>query len=88
MASIAQTQKSPDRVGILTAFRYPNFRLYFIGQTISLSGSWMQIVAQGWLVFNLTQNELWLGLVACAGGLPSLLLSPLAGVVVERIPSR
>ncbi len=88
MASIAQTQKSPDRVGILTAFRYPNFRLYFIGQTISLSGSWMQIVAQGWLVFNLTQNELWLGLVACAGGLPSLLLSPLAGVIVERIPSR
>lgn len=88
MATVAQVQTSSPRVGILSAFRYPNFRLYFIGQTISLSGSWMQIVAQGWLVFNLTQNELWLGLVACAGGLPSLLLSPLAGVVVERIPSR
>ncbi len=88
MASIAQVQTAPAPVRVLSAFQYPNFRLYFIGQTISLSGSWMQIVAQGWLVFNLTQNELWLGLVACAAGLPSLLLSPLAGVVVERLPSR
>jgi len=88
MASIAQAEPAKAPVRTLSAFQYPNFRLYFIGQTISLSGSWMQIVAQGWLVFNLTQNELWLGLVACAAGLPSLLLSPLAGVVVERLPSR
>ncbi len=88
MVSIAQPQTSPVSVRTLSAFQFPNFRLYFIGQTISLSGSWMQIVAQGWLVFNLTQNELWLGLVACAAGLPSLILSPMAGVIVERLPSR
>lgn len=91
MASIAQTQATPTpaaTVNTLSALRIPKFRLYFIGQTISISGTWMQTVAQGWLVFHLTQSELWLGLVACAAGLPSLLLSPLGGVVIERVPRR
>ncbi|MCC6897194.1 MAG: MFS transporter [Anaerolineae bacterium] len=91
MASMAQApaaESKPARVHNFSAFQFPNFRLYFIGQTISISGSWMQIVAQGWLVFELTKNELWLGLVACAAGLPSLILSPLAGVLVERIHTR
>src|SRR5215813_6142342 len=74
--------------GTLSALRFPNFRLYFIGQLISLSGTWMQIVAQGWLVFHLTQSELWLGIVACAAGLPALILSPFAGVIVDRFPRR
>lgn len=86
MASIAH--RSPLRAETLSAFRFPNFRLYFIGQVISLSGSWMQIVAQGWLVFHLTKDEFWLGLVACAAGLPSLVLSPVAGVFIDRLPRR
>lgn len=87
MASLAQS--SPGlQARTLSALQYPNFRLYFYGQLISLSGSWMQIVAQGWLVFNLTQSELWLGVVACAAGLPSLVLSPFAGVVVDRFSRR
>jgi MFS family permease len=72
----------------LSALRYTNFRLYFIGQVVSLSGTWMQSVAQGWLVFHLTQSELALGIVACAAGVPALILSPVAGVMVERIPRR
>lgn len=76
------------RTHTLAALRYPNFRLYFVGQLISLSGSWMQTIAQGWLVFQLTHDELWLGVVACASGLPSLLLSPFAGVIVDRMPRR
>jgi len=48
----------------------------------------MQTVAQGWLVFHITQSELWLGIVACAAGLPSLLLSPFAGVWVDRMSRR
>lgn len=76
------------QTGTLSALRYPNFRLYFFGQLISLSGTWMQGVAQSWLVFQLTRSELQLGLVACAAGLPSLLLSPFAGVLVERVPRR
>jgi MFS family permease len=87
MATLAQTQTG-IKVSTLSALRYPNFRLYFVGQLISLSGTWMQTVAQGWLVFNLTQSELWLGVVACAAGLPSLILSPFAGVLVDRFPRR
>jgi MFS family permease len=70
------------------AFKNPNFRLYFFGQLISTSGTWMQNIAQGYLVFQLTKSELWLGIVACAAGLPLIFLSPVAGVVVERIPRR
>jgi MFS family permease len=72
----------------MSALRSPNFRLYFIGQLVSISGTWMQTVAQGFLVFNLTQSELWLGITACAAGLPLVLMSPVAGVIVERIPRR
>jgi MFS family permease len=76
------------RAGTFTALRHPNFRLYFFGQLVSISGLWMQQVAQGWLVFQLTHSELALGLVACAAGIPSLLLSPFAGVIVDRTPRR
>ncbi|NWG15494.1 MAG: MFS transporter [Chloroflexi bacterium] len=89
MTSLATSSSNTGlRTSTLAALRYPNFRLYFVGQLISLSGSWMQIIAQGWLVFQLTREELWLGIVACAAGLPSLLLSPFAGVLVDRIPRR
>jgi MFS family permease len=81
LASISQT-------GTFSALRYSNFRLYFGGQLVSISGSWMQTVAQGWLVFHITQSELWLGIVACAAGLPSLLFSPFAGVWVDRMSRR
>jgi MFS family permease len=80
--------KGTNANGIRAAFNTPEFKLYFIGQLISVSGTWMQSVAQGWLVFHLTQSELWLGLVACAAGLPPLFLSPFAGVVVDRMPRR
>ena len=70
--------------GTFEALRNRNFRVYFIGQLASTSGTWMQITAQGWLVYHLTQSAAWLGIVACAAGLPILLLSPIAGVIVER----
>lgn len=88
MTTVAHPQSDAVRTRTLAALRYTNFRLYFFGQIISVSGTWMQAVAQGWLVFHLTQSELWLGIVACAAGLPSLLLSPFAGVVVDRYPRR
>ena len=71
--------------GMFSALRNRNFQLYFGGQLVSTSGTWMQTVAQSALVFALTKSELWLGIVACAAGLPSLLLSPFAGVIVERV---
>src|SRR5258707_5258707 len=70
--------------GTFEALRNRNVRVYFIGQLASTSGTWMQITAQGWLVYHLTKSSAWLGLVACAAGLPILLLAPIAGVIVER----
>lgn len=74
--------------GTFSALRHPAFRIYFGGQLVSVSGTWMQTVAQQIVVYNLTKSELALGLVACAQGLPALFLSPFAGVLVERWPRR
>lgn len=60
------------------------FRLFWIGQTVSLIGTWMQSMAQGWLALELTDNAFLVGLVASAGSLPILLLSLHAGVLVDR----
>lgn len=68
----------------LRALRYYNFRLYFAGQAISLIGTWMQRIAVSWLVYNMTHSAFMLGLVAFAGQIPVLLLSPYAGAFVDR----
>ncbi|WP_129674162.1 MFS transporter [Candidatus Chloroploca sp. Khr17] len=69
----------------LRALRHRNYRLFFIGQLISLIGTWMQSVAQGWLVLRLTDSPALLGLVAAASSLPVLLFSLPAGTVVDRV---
>jgi MFS family permease len=61
-----------------------NFRLFWVGQTLSLIGTWMQSMAQGWLALELTDSAFWVGLVASAGSFPIVLLSLPAGVVVDR----
>ncbi|MEC4675821.1 MAG: MFS transporter [Nitrospirota bacterium] len=65
-----------------------NFRFFWFGQIISLSGTWMQAVAQGWLVYSLTKSPLYLGLVAAAASLPILLFTLLGGVIADRFPKR
>jgi predicted MFS family arabinose efflux permease len=67
------------------ALKHRNFRRYAAGQVVSLAGFWMQSVAQGWLVFRLSHSERALGAVAFVGYLPVFLLSPLAGVVADRM---
>ncbi|MFI5250233.1 MAG: MFS transporter, partial [Gemmatimonadales bacterium] len=62
-----------------------NFRLFWIGQTLSLIGTWMQSMAQGWLALELSDNAFLVGLVASVGSLPILVLSLPAGVVVDRV---
>jgi MFS family permease len=66
------------------ALRHRNFRLFLGGQIVSLVGTWMQRVALGWLVYRLTHSAFLLGLVGFAGQIPSLFLSPLAGVWADR----
>jgi MFS family permease len=69
---------------MVRAFRHRNFRLYFGGQSISLVGTWVQQIALGWTIYQLTHSSLLLGLVSFAGQLPLFLLTPFAGVLVDR----
>src|SRR5215475_9277616 len=65
-----------------------NYRLYFIGQVVSVSGSWMQRVAQSWLVLHLTGSGVALGVVSALQFLPILLIGAWAGLVADRIDRR
>ena len=64
--------------------RHRNFRLFLIGQTLSLIGTWMQTMAQGWLALELTNSAFYVGLVATASSVPILLFTMPAGAVVDR----
>src|SRR3984885_12070057 len=66
------------------ALRHRNFRLFVAGQSISLIGTWMTRVATSWLVYRLTGSALLLGVISFAGQIPTFLLSPIAGVWVDR----
>jgi MFS family permease len=72
----------------LRALRHRNFRLFFAGQLISLCGTWMQQVAQSWLIYRLTHSAMLLGLVGFAGQIPSFIIGPLGGYVADRFDRR
>lgn len=76
------------KVSTFESLRYRNFRLFWCGQLISLIGSWIQNVAQGWLVLELTNSPFLLGLVNSIGSLPVLFLSMFAGVIADRVRKR
>jgi MFS family permease len=70
------------------AFKHRNYRLWFVGQLISLVGTWMQITAQGYLIFQLTRSPAYLGYVGFAAGAPSWLFMLYGGVIADRLPRR
>jgi MFS family permease len=72
----------------LRALRHRNFRLFWSGQLVSLVGTWMQMIARGWLVLELTHSPFWLGMVGFATSLPSLLLTLWAGAIVDSVSKR
>ena len=73
----------------VSAFSHRNYRLFFSGQAISLVGTWMQQVAQAWLVLELSGGDpLWLGIVSAAQFLPVLVLGLFAGVLADVLPKR
>lgn len=76
------------RISTFESLRYRNFRLFWSGQLISLIGSWIQNVAQGWLVLELTNSSFLLGLVNSIGSLPVLFFSMIAGVIADRVRKR
>lgn len=74
--------------GAFPAFESKNYQYYFIGQFVSLIGTWLQMVAEGWLVLQLTNSPLLIGLVGALGLVPSLLFSLFGGVIVDRFPKK
>src|SRR5690242_11597768 len=76
--------RESSRQRLTRALRHRNYRLFFSGQSVSLVGTWITRVATSWLVYRLTGSELLLGVVSFCGQIPTLLLTPFAGVVVDR----
>ncbi|MGH7619651.1 MAG: MFS transporter, partial [Gemmatimonadaceae bacterium] len=78
----------PSEISSLNPFqtlqRHRNFRLFWFGQTLSLIGTWMQSMAEGWLALELSNSAFLVALVAAAQSFPILLFSMHAGVVVDR----
>src|SRR5688572_20815032 len=69
----------------LRSLRARNYRLFVSGQLISLIGTWMQTVAQAWLIYRLTGSAALLGLIGFAGQIPVFVLAPLGGVIADRV---
>ena len=70
------------------SLKYPNYRLWFIGQLVSLVGTWTQATAQGYLIYQLTKSPAYLGYVSFANGLPSWFFTLYAGAIADRVPRR
>jgi MFS family permease len=73
---------------MVRALRNPNFRLFWSGNFLSNIGTWMQNVAQGWLVLVLTNSAFWLGVVGFAGSIPFLIFTLFGGVIADRVDKR
>lgn len=69
---------------VFRSLRHRNYRLFFSGQSVSLIGTWMQRIALPWVVYRMTGSEVLLGVVGFAGTIPSFLLAPVAGVLIDR----
>src|ERR1043166_6783385 len=85
-AAKSHSLKTNRRPGsfIFRALSHKNYQLFFAGQSISLIGTWMTRIATSWLVYRLTGSALLLGVVGFAGQIPSFVLAPFAGVLVDR----
>src|SRR5208282_3621009 len=90
--AVASTEVAPERGSrwqvALRGLRHRNFQLFFSGQLISLIGTWMQSVAQSWLVYRLTGSALLLGSVGFASQVPVFLFAPLGGIAADRFNRR
>src|SRR5258705_8928238 len=79
---------SPAGLRLTRALQHRNFRLFFGGQSISLVGTWITRVATSWLVYRLTGSALLLGIAGFMGQIPTLIITPFAGVLVDRMDRR
>ena len=70
------------------ALKYPNYRLWFFGQLVSLAGTWMQSAALGYLIYQITRSPVYLGYVSFASGIPTWLFTLYGGVIADRVSRR
>nr|HPM03133.1 MFS transporter [Candidatus Cloacimonadota bacterium] len=69
---------------IFRGFKNRNYSLYFFGQGTSLIGTWIQRTALSWLIYRITDSVFWLGLIGFVGHIPSLVITPFAGVIADK----
>ena len=86
--SVGRDTRWAKRFRSFPALQSKNYRIYFLGQFVSVVGTWLQIVAQGWLVLQLTNSAFLIGLVAALATMPSLLFSLFGGVIVDRFEKK
>lgn len=88
--SSAESASDPPKKqhGPFYAFTFPNFRLFFFGQMVSVIGSWMQMVAQNWVVWEITHDKLWIGIVNGAAAIPFAICAIPAGALADRFSRR
>ena len=80
--------QAPSALALLRVFRHRNYRLFFSGQLVSLMGTWMQSIAQGWLVYALTHSPFLLGVTSFAGQVPVFFMAAFGGVIADRVDRR
>lgn len=83
-----QAVQTPGIFGRLGALKYRDYRLFWTSSFISNVGTWIQMVAQGWLILQLTDSAFWLGAIGFVGGLPALVFSLVGGVFADRVDRR
>src|SRR5215469_18133855 len=88
VSAVSAEQRRTGQSKAFIALQHRNFRLFWIGQLISLIGTWMDSTGQSWLVLHLTGNALALGLVGALQFLPILFLTLFGGVLADRLPKR
>src|SRR6266516_3273969 len=84
----SQQQQVKGLLRTFVALRHRNFRLFWFGQLISLTGTWMQSIGQAWLILELTHSAWLLGVLGALQFLPVMLLSLFGGVLADRLPKR
>jgi MFS family permease len=85
---LARLRRQIDFRQTFSSLQYPNYRLWFWGQLVSLFGTWMQVTAQGFLVYDLTHSAAYLGFVGFASGIPTWLFMAYGGVIADRVRRR
>src|SRR3989304_4052422 len=85
---VLRPEGNPNRLQVFSALRHPNFRLYWLGMVVSITGFNIQQIGVQWLVYRLTESSLQLGLVSLATGVPTILLTLFGGVLADRVDRR